>query len=305
MIDPGKVEFGEHLTRSGELRRSALTSGPGLAWVTLFMLVPLGFILACSFATRGVYGDVQWQFTLENYRRFLGFGPFGFDPLYPKIVLRSLALAAATTMLCVGAGLPLSFFIAGLSGRRQQAALMFVVIPFWSNMLIRTYAWQILLSNTSFLARLAASLGLIHSGEALYPSTLAVGVVLTCDFLPLLVLPLFASVEKIDWTIAEAASDLGAPGWAVFRHALLPQIKPGLLAGGLLVFISATGQFVIPDLMGGAKTVLLGNAIQQQFGFSRDWPFGSAIATLAMLIVLAGLWWFSRATGEEGRRSLL
>jgi spermidine/putrescine transport system permease protein len=112
-------------------------------------------------------------------------------------------------------------------------------------------------------------------------------------------------VEKIDWSIAEAASDLGANRLRVFRHALLPQIRPGLVAGAILVFIAATGQFVIPDLLGGSKTVLLGNAIQQQFGFSRDWPFGSAVACLAMLIVMLGLWLFARTAGEEGRKTIL
>ena len=171
--------------------------------------------------------------------------------------------------------------------------------------LIRTYAWQIIFSGSGWLSRAAAGLGLIQSGEALYPGTFAVFVVLTCDFLPVLALPLYASVEKIDWTLAEAASDLGADGLRVFRHALLPQVRPGLMAGSILVFIAATGQFAIPDLMGGAKTVLIGNAIQQQFGFSRDWPFGSALACLAMGIVMVGLWLFARTAGEEGRRTLL
>ena len=299
------IIFGERLTRRQELTRSALTSGPGIAWVTVFLLLPLLSIVAISFASRGAYGDVQWRLTLENFKRFVGFGAFGFDPLYPKIIARSLAMAAATTLLCILAALPLTFFIAGLPKRLKQLGLMLVVIPFWTNMLIRTYAWQIIFSSTGWLARGAASLGLIHAGDALYPSTAAVFIVLTCDFLPLLALPLYASVEKIDWTIAEAASDLGANRWRVFWHALLPQIKPGLTAGAILVFIAATGQFVIPDLMGGAKTVLLGNAIQQQFGFSRDWPFGSAIACLAMGIVMVGLWLFARSAGEEGRKTIV
>jgi spermidine/putrescine transport system permease protein len=305
MTDRGKVEFGEHLNAGQELRRAALTCGPGLVWVSVFLLLPLLGIVAISFASRGTYGDVQWKFTLENFKRFLGFGSFGFDPLYPRIILRSLGMAAGTTVLCVLAALPLTFFIAGLPQRLKQVALMLIVIPFWTNMLIRTYAWQIIFSSTGWLSHAAAALGLIKTGDALYPSAFAVFVVLTCDFLPLLALPLYASVEKIDWTIAEAASDLGADRSRVFWHALLPQVRPGLMAGSILVFIAATGQFAIPDLMGGAKTILLGNAIQQQFGFSRDWPFGSAIACLAMGIVLIGLWLFARCAGEEGRKTIL
>jgi len=300
-----RVLFGETLTRRQELRRAALTSGPGLLWVTVYLLIPLLAIIVISFLTSGAYGELEWRFTLENFKRFVGFGLFGFDPLYPKIVLRTLWLASATTALCILAALPLTFFIAGLSPQLKPVALMLVVIPFWTNMLIRTYAWQMIFSPSGWLARFLANLGLIASGEALYPGTFAVFVVLVCDFLPMLALPLYASVEKIDWSLAEAASDLGANGPRIFWYALLPQIKPGLMAGGILVFITATGQFVIPDLMGGAKTVLLGNAIQQQFGMSRDWPFGSAISCLAMLVVIAGLWLFSRTAGEEGKEALL
>ncbi len=303
-MNPGRfqVRFGEPLTPGRELARAAVTSGPGIAWVSLFLLLPLLGILAISFTTRGDYGQVEWTFTLENFRRFLGFGPFGFEPLYPVIVLRSLAMAAGTTALCVAAALPLTFFIAGLPRRPRQLALMGVVIPFWTNLLVRTYAWQIVFSATGWAARAAAMLGLIPAGEALHPGAFAVFVGLTCDYLPFLALPLYASVEKIDWSLAEAASDLGAGGWQVFRHALLPQIAPGLTAGAVLVFVAATGQFVIPDLLGGSKSVLLGNAIQQQFGFSRDWPFGSAIACLAMVLVMAGLWVFARVGGGEPGR---
>lgn len=294
-----EVRFGEPLTPAREWMRAAITSGPGIAWVSLFLLVPLLAIVAIAFVSRGDYGQIEWRFTLDNFKRFLGFGPFGFEPLYPVIVLRSLGVAAATTALCLLASLPLTFFIARLPRRARELALMGVVIPFWTNLLIRTYAWQIVLSATGWPSRVAVALGMIPAGEALYPGTFAVFVGLVCDYLPFLALPLYASVEKIDWSLAEAASDLGADGWRVFRHALLPQIAPGMFAGSVLVFIAATGQFVIPDLLGGAKTVLLGNAIQQQFGFSRDWPFGSAIACLAMALVMAGLWVLSRVGGVD------
>jgi spermidine/putrescine transport system permease protein len=256
-------------------------------------------VVATAFATRGDYGQVEWRFTWDNFARFAGFGPFGFEPLYPMIVLRSRGMAAATSVLCLGAALPLTFFIARLPDRWRRVALMGVIIPYWTNLLIRTYAWQIVFSAQGWPARFAAAVGLISEGEALYPGTFAVFVGLTCDYLPFLALPLYASVEKIDWSLAEAAADLGASGWRVFRHALLPQIVPGLVAGFTLVFIAATGQFVIPDLLGGAQTVLLGNAIQQQFGSSRDWPFGSAIACLTMALVMVGLWVFGRMTETE------
>lgn len=296
----GEVRFGEQLTGARHLARSALTSGPGILWVTLFLLVPLMAIGVMSLLTRGEETFAELPWTVENYRRFLGFGMFGFDPLYPQIIARSALLGAGTTVLCMAAGLPLAFFIAGLPRRHKNLALMLVIIPFWTNLLIRTYAWQILLAPHSWLTRVAVAVGFVPEGTGLYPGALAVYIGMVCDYLPFLVLPLYASVEKIDWTIAEAAADLGANPRGVFWHAVLPQVTPGLVAGVILVFIPAMGQFVIPDLLGGAKTVMLGNAIAQQFGQSRDWPFGSAIAFLGMGLVLVGLWAYRRSAGEKG-----
>lgn len=279
--------------------------GPGLAWLLVFFFIPLLLIAGVSFLSRGAYGEIDWRVTLRNYSRILGFSPEGIDLVYFKILLRSLGMAAATTALCALFALPLCFFIAGLPPKFKNAALLLVVIPFWTNLLIRTYAWQILFLSSGVLAKAAVLAGLISPGDSLYPSAFAVFVVMTCDFLPFLALPLYASVERIDWTLAEAASDLGANRQRVFWHAVLPQVKPGLLAGSILVFTAATGQFVIPDLLGGSKTALLGNAIQQQFGFSRNWPFGSALACVAMLIVMLALWAFLRRTREEERKDFL
>lgn len=284
---------------TGQLVRSAITSGPAVLWLTIFLLAPLLIVGGISFLARGTYGEIELPFTLASYKRLLGFGELGFDPLYPVILLRSLVLGAMTAVCCVIAGLPLAFFIARLPARFKTLALTLVVIPFWTNLLIRTYAWQILFAPESWLTRIVHALGLGAAGEPLYPSAWAVLVGMVCDFLPFMVLPLYASVEKIDWTLAEAAMDLGANRAQVFRHALLPQISPGLIAGVILVFLPATGQFVIPDLLGGAKTVMLGNAIQQQFGQSRDWPFGAAISFVALGLVMLGLWVYSRKAEKE------
>ncbi|HZM03062.1 MAG TPA: ABC transporter permease [Candidatus Saccharimonadales bacterium] len=274
--------------------RQLLAVGPGLLWLIIFLVLPLLAIGAISFFSRGDYGQVQWPLTFGNYKRLAGYGPFGFDSLYPAVLARSVLLGAGTAVLCLTMGLPLAFFISGLSQRWKTAALTLVVIPFWTNLLIRTYAWQILFAPDSPLSRLAAACGLIPAEGDLYPGVFAVFVGMICDYLPFMVLPLYASVEKLDWSLAEAAADLGANGINVFRHAIFPQIKAGLIAGAILVFLPATGQFVIPDLLGGAKTMLLGNAIQQQFGSSRDWPFGGAIAMVSLALMLAGLWIFNR-----------
>ncbi len=294
-----EVYFGQRLSHAGHLTRSLLTSGPSVIWLLLFLLVPLVIVAAISFLSRGDYGEVELPLTLDSYKRLLGFGELGFDPLYPAILGRSLVLGVATAALCVLTGLPLAFFIARLPERFKNLALTLVVIPFWTNLLIRTYAWQIMLSPASWLAQGAHGLGLIPAGGALYPSFGAVLLGMVCDFLPFMTLPLYASVEKLDWSLAEAAADLGANRIQVFRHALLPQIVPGLVAGIILVFLPATGQFVIPDLLGGAKTVMLGNAIQQQFGQSMDWPFGSAIAFVALGLVMIGLWVYARKAAKE------
>ena len=296
-----EVRFGEHLTARGHGWRSLTTSGPGIIWVMLFLVIPLLAIAAISFMTRGESGGYELPLTFENYKRFMGFGFFGFDfELYPRIMLRSLMLGVGTAFFCVLAALPLAFFIAGLPPRFKTTALILVLIPFWTNLLIRTYAWQILLAPESWVTRPFVWLHLVKAGEPLYPSTLAIYLGMVCDYLPFIVLPLYSSVEKIDWSIAEAASDLGADGPRVFWHALLPQVRPGLVAGVVLVLVPATGQFVIPDLLGGAKTAMIGNVIQQQFGPSRDWPFGSAVACLSMGLVLLGLWAYARGAAEKG-----
>jgi len=265
------------------------TAGPGVIWLVVFLLLPSIFVLSTSFLSRGDYGQVQQPWTFENYKRLAGFGLFGFDTLYPKILWRSFVTGALTTLLTAITACPLAFFIASRKSGFKVLALVLVVIPFWTNLLVRTYAWQLLLEPGGLLGRLAASLHLSIPGQSLYPSWFAVYGCLICDYLPFMALPLYASVEKIDWTMAEAAFDLGANRWQMFRHALFPQIKPGLIAGAILVFLPATGQFVISDLLGGAKTVLLGNLLQQQFGASRDWPFGSALTLVAMLVVIGGL----------------
>ena len=277
-----------------------MLSTPAMLWLFVLFVVPLGLIIGVSFFTNSALGEIERPLTFENYQRFFGFGSFGWDALYPYIIARSLMLAALTMLLCVALGLPLAFWISSLPPRWKTFALTLVVIPLWCNLLVRTYAWQLLLAPEGWITKVALQLGLISAGQSLYPNTFAVCIGMICDYLPFLVLPLYASVEKIDWTLAEAARDLGASGVNVFRHAVLPQIVPGMAAGITLVFVPATGQFVIPDLLGGAKTMLLGNVIQQQFGSSRDWPFGSAMATAAMLIVLAALWLNAHLARRKG-----
>lgn len=283
-------------TKSGAWLVSVL---PGVAWEVLFLGAPFVGILVMGFMTRGELGGVERPFTLENFKLLAGFGPFGFEALYPTILLRTVLLALVTAVVCAGAALPMVFFIAALSQGKRSVALMLLTIPVWTNLLVRTYAWQVLLGPESWLTRAAAVVGFVGSGEGLYPGVGAVLVCLVCDFLPFAALPLYASVEKMNWAMVEAARDLGAGRWNVWRHGMYPQIKPGLWAGVIFVFLPALGQFVIPDLLGGAKTVLVGNVLQQQFGPSRDWPFGAAIATVTILVLALTVAVYSRQAKEE------
>ena len=272
---------------------------PGALWIAFFFALPFLFIIAISFLSRGEFGQVERPWTFANYKQLAGFGLFGFEPIYPLILLRSVILAFITATICALASIPLAFFIRSLSGGRRTAALVLLTVPIWTNLLVRTYAWQLLLAPDGWLSRVARIFGAIPADEALFPGTAAVLACLICDFLPITALPVYAAVEKLDSALLDAARDLGASRWNVFRHGIYPQISAGLWAGIILVFLPALGQFVVPDLLGGAKTVLLGNLLQQQFGPSRDWPFGAAITTVFLAIIAAALLFYNRARSQR------
>jgi spermidine/putrescine transport system permease protein len=274
---------------------------PAYVWLTCFVALPLLGLFVLAFCGRETYGNIIPPFTregltsgdfipaltLENFYRLAGFGAFGFKPLYPEIFVRTIVFSAACTVICVLLGAPLAFWAARLPPKQRNFVLVAITIPFWTNLLIRTYAWQILLSPDSVFSAIARFVGLIGEQEGLYPGRCAALLGLTFDYLPFFILPLYASVGRVDWSIFDAALDLGASGAQAFRHAILPQIQGGLMAGGVLVFIPALGQFVVSDLLGGSTSILLGNAIAQQYRSSNDWPFGAAIAATQALIALA------------------
>ncbi len=265
--------------------RAGLLCLPAAAWLLAFVFVPLVLIGAVSFLSRGDYGEVRLPFTIGNYARLAGWSELGFDPLYLRVLARTLLLACVITAATIAVAVPVAFQIAALPPRSRGIALALVVIPFWTNLLIRTYAWQILLAAGGPLSQAAAMLGWIPPATGLQPGWFAVALAAFCDFLPFMLLPVYACVERVDWSLAEAAADLGATPARAFLHGVLPQIRPGIQAGAVLVFLPVTGQFVIPDLLGGGHTTLLGNLIQQQFGPSRDWPFGAAAATLTLVML--------------------
>jgi spermidine/putrescine transport system permease protein len=214
------------------------------------------------------------------------------------IVLRSVWVAFVTTLISVVLSYPLSFFICARPERTRYLWLTLVIIPFWTNMVIRTYAWFLILAPELPLAKLAAFFGLIPPNAPLYPNSFAVYLGMVSMFLPFVTLPLYASVERLDWTLVEAAQDLYASKVRVFMQAILPQTLPGLSVGIILTFVPAMGMFVVPDLLGGAKYMLVGNLIQQQFGASRDWPFGAAISMGLMVLTMISLQFYRRRSKE-------
>ena len=277
---------GEMTTRRALTGRGLSCLSGGMLWLLGFLILPSLIFIALSFAERGVYGEVIWTFSLENYRRLAGFSSFGWTPDYLLILGRSVIVAFVTTSVAILLSYPLTFFIASRPERSRFMWLVIIIIPFWTNIVIRTYAWFYLFSPEFPFARIAAFLGLIPDGASLYPSAFAVYVGMISDYLPFLALPLYSSVERLDWSLVEAAQDLYASRIRVFMQAILPQTAPGLTVGIILTFVPTMATFVVPDLLGGAKYMLVGNLIQQQFGASRDWPFGAAISMALMLMTL-------------------
>ncbi len=288
------IWYGELLSQKKLIKRGALFLSPGMLWLIIFLILPGLILILVSFAGRGAYGELVWEFGLENYKRLMGFGIFGWTPDYIIILLRSVWVAFVTTGLAVVLSYPLCFFIARKPERTRYIWLMIVIIPFWTNMVIRTYSWFLILAPELPFAKLAAYFKIISPGMALYPSAFAVYLGMISMFLPFVALPLFSSVERLDWTLVEAAQDLYSSNTRIFMHAILPQTLPGLSVGIILTFVPAMGMFVVPDLLGGAKYMLVGNLIQQQFGASRDWAFGAAISMALMVLTMVSLYLYRR-----------
>jgi spermidine/putrescine transport system permease protein len=261
---------------------------PAWVWLAVLFAAPFAIVLAYSFLTRGVYGGVETPWTTENYTRLL-------DPLYLAILLRSFAMALAATALCLVLAFPAALFISRAS-RRKNLYLQLVMLPFWTSFLVRTYAWLFLLRDTGLINTVLQSLGIIHVPLPLLYNDGAVLLGLVYGYLPFMVLPIYATLERLDPSLLEAAADLGArPVTAVFR-VVLPLSKPGIVAGAVLVFIPCLGAYLTPDLLGGGRSVLVGNLVQNQFTTARDWPFGAAVSVLLMALVTLLVW---RILGRE------
>lgn len=255
--------------------------GPGAFWLFAFFLVPLLIMLVYSMMPRGIYGGVEPGFTLEHYRRF-------FDPLYLDILRRTFVWSIACTVICLLLGYPVAYVIAR-GGRWKNSLLFLVVLPFWTSFLVRTFAMIFLMRDTGLINNWLLRLGMIEEPITILYTPFAVMSGLVYGFLPFMILPIYASLEKVDHSLLEAAEALGARPGARFRRVTLPLSMPGVVAGCLLVFIPALGSFLTADLLGGAKQLMIGNLVQNQFSAARNWPFGSAASFIVMALVLAAV----------------
>jgi spermidine/putrescine transport system permease protein len=251
----------------------------------VFFVLPLVLVLVYSFASRSSTGlTVLEDWNVDSYRRL-------FTPLVGEIFLRSLVLAISTTAICLVVCYPFAYFIATRGPTVRNLLLVLVMIPFWSNFLVRTYAWSFILGSDGIVSQISQAFG----GEPvrlLFTNT-AVLIGMVYGFMPFMVLPMYAAIERLDWSLVEAARDLYASGWTAFRRVTLPLSMPGVIAGSILVFIPALGAYVTPAILGGARTTLIGDYIVSQFLTARNWPFGSALSISIMaLMLLATLIYF-------------
>ncbi len=271
-------------------RLRAVALAPAAALLAATVAVPFVILGLYAFQTRGAYGGVMPPWTLENWQRLAG-------PLYLGILARSFAVAAASTAVCVVLAFPLAMAIAR-AGRWKNLLLALVMLPFWTSLLIRTYAWMFLLRDTGLVNALLLKAGLVSEPLPLLYNWGAVVLGLVYAHLPFMVLPLYAALERQEPSLLEAAADLGAREWQAFWRVTLPLAAPGIRAGVLLVFIPCLGTYLVPDLLGGGKTILVGTLVQNQFTASRDWPFGAAVSLALMAAVLLLLWLETRRREE-------
>lgn len=254
------------------------------------LVVPSAIICAYALLTRGAYGGVERPWTLENLTLLI-------DPLYGVIFLRSFWIAGVSTALCLALGFPLALFIAR-AGARKNLYLSLVILPFWTSFLIRTYAWMFLLRDTGLINTVLHAIGAIREPLPMLYNDGAVILGLVYGFLPFAVLPLYATLERLDKNLLEAAADLGSKPLDTLLRVTIPLCAPGIRAAAILTFVPCLGTYLTSDLLGGSKTILIGNVIQNQFTASRDWPFGAALS-LALMMVAVALLFAARRRGEE------
>lgn len=271
-------------------RRLAVLLGPVTLFLGVFFLGPLAIMLVYSFLEPGLYGGVEWSFYHWNYGRILGWADGeweAYDPVYIQIFLRSVRLAATNVLITLFICYPAALWIAGLAPRWRTFLVFMVTLPFFVSLVVRLFCWVLILRPSGFLSSALMGIGVISEPIDIIFSETAVLIGMAYVLLPFMFLPIYANVEKLDRSLLQASSDLGASPAQTFWRVTLPLTLPGIAAGAVLVFIPSLGNFIVPDLLGGAKVVMIGNLVEQQFLSARNWPFGAALSVMIMLVMFA------------------
>ncbi|SEF93748.1 ABC transporter permease [Marinobacterium lutimaris] len=271
---------------NGQQKQLLVLLTPATLFLSVFFLGPLLIMAVSSFLEPGLYGGVEWSFYPWSYGRVLGWADGfyeEFDIVYLEILLRSAGLALATVAVTLLLCYPVAFWISRMPSRWKSFCIFMIALPFFSSMIIRLYAWILILRDSGFANQILLSLGIIAEPLDLMYSGTAVILGMVYIFVPFMFLPVYSSVENLDPKLIKASQDLGATPFTTFRRVIFPMTLPGVIAGSILVFIPALGNFVVPSMLGGAKVVMIGNLVEQQFLASRNWPFG---ATLSMIMIL-------------------
>lgn len=291
--------------KAKDIRDRWLLSAPALLLIALASVGPLLIVLIYSFLAPGPYGDVKWEFSTEAWfnvflSRDIFDGTISIADAHVSILWRSIKLAVATTIISLIFGFPTAYFIASRPAHIRSVWLFLITIPFWTNMLIRAFAIQEVIRNEGLANTILMKLGVISAPIQMLYTDFAILLGMAYVHLPLMVLPLYASMEKLDFRLVEAGYDLYATRFQVLRRIIIPLVKPGIIAGSILVFIPALSSYVIPRILGGGKNLMIGNLIELQFGQGRNWPLGAALSITLVIIVLAAMLYYVKNAGKTG-----
>jgi len=267
----------------------AVLLGPATLFLIVFFAIPLAIMVVTSFLAPGLYGGVEWEFYPHNFGRILGFADPAFeefDPIYLAIFFRSVRIAIVTVIAALLVAYPAAFYISRLPDKWKNFCIFLITLPFFASLIVRLFVWVMILRPTGLLNETLMSLGIISRPLDMIYTDGAIVLGMVYVFLPFMFMPVYASIEKLDWRLVQASLDLGAGPVRTFFRIVLPLTTPGIAAGSVIVFIPALGNFVVPAVLGGAKVMMLGNLIEGQFLSARNWPFGSALAMMVMAVML-------------------
>jgi spermidine/putrescine transport system permease protein len=291
------------MARKTDTRQLAILLGPTTLFLGICFLGPLTVMLIYSFLEPGLYGGVEWNFYHWNYGRILGWADGEweeFDPVYVEIFLRSVRLALTNVLITLVICYPAALWVSGLSPRWRTMVVFLITLPFFVSLVVRLFAWVLILRPSGFLNASLLGLGLISEPIDIIFTETAVLIGMAYVLLPFMFLPIYASVEKLDHSLTEASSDLGGNARQTFLRVTLPLTLPGIAAGSVLVFIPSLGNFIVPDILGGAKVLMIGNLVEQQFLSARNWPFGAALSVMIMVVMFLLILIYLRRVGRAG-----